>query len=186
MSHSIDSELDSAIHAQLYQISPVRDWGSRSSARSGDSGTEYVAGQVGIRGVRTFTISAFISLLEMLNVSFINTQHICLGLTGSNTPYTPIGRGGFSEVGYDELELPDESTSVAVAVKAFSPVKIDARKAKEMEKICETTITQAFIEVCIMKHPHLVVHKNIVDLLGVSQLQSATSSLQRLRHYSLL
>lgn len=124
-------------------------------------------------GIHTFTLSAFIELLEMLKVSFINTNP-----EKSNDIFSDfLERGGSGTVVYQEIRDIDRSTTIPVAVKSFVPIEKNPGGSKDIEEISKGTITQAFIEVCIMKPPLLELRSNIVKLRGVTA-STLTSSLQ--------
>ena len=99
----------------------------------------------------------------MLGIPTVQTLDTPLGGFLDNV----IGWGGFGTVGYHELDESPESSKIPVAVKSFSPITKDSDNVKEIEKISEEIITQAYIEICIMKEPHLATHANIVRLCGV-------------------
>ena len=109
-------------------------------------------------GLPTFTASAFSNLLEMLQVPFFRTEDVS---TGPALGF--IGGGGFAKVTYDEIKTQDPTKPVSVAIKALSPI---TPPLCDMD-IPSTTISQAFCEICIMKHPNLLEHPNILKFIGL-------------------
>jgi serine/threonine protein kinase len=56
-----------------------------------------------------------------------------------------------------------------VLIKALYPISEAETDVKQFESTSALTITQAFIEVCIMMHPTLMAHQNTVSLFGISK-----------------
>ena len=144
---------------------------------------------------RNFSSSDFIELLDALRVPFIDTLGTHFGLFG---PSTWLGQGGYSTIKYDVTETDnlyqsfkngndasvDEASSqdspkIVVAIKEFkdiTPVSQMLEKVKWVQSMSGSAISQAYHEICIMKHPQLAVHPNILGLLGVAQYQGGLSS----------
>jgi serine/threonine protein kinase len=124
-----------------------------------------------------FTASDFIQVLEVLDVPFVDRKGFKNQLFD-----VVIGEGQFSTVKYDEISTEAEATKarINVAAKELNDSKLDEGTAQCMKDIPTEAITQAFIEVCAMKHPLLSPHPrlsphppvsqhpNILRLLGVT------------------
>ena len=129
---------------------------------------------------RSFSTSEFVELLDAVQVPFINTTGTFFGLHGSS-PWSHLGEGGFSNVKHDEL-LGDDTDEVcgAVAVKEFKGRLPLSKQPEEVGHINSTmnsaSITQCYTEVCIMKHPRLSGHPNILRLLGISHIRNLPGS----------
>jgi serine/threonine protein kinase len=151
------------INAQPYGFVPVpHSSGSTGLNASEDGGDGYSFSFE----TRQFTTGEFIELLDALKVPFLEKS--------GNTSGPPdlLGAGGFAQIKYDEVTNQDGSNKMVVALKEFKnnhgPISHNLEKVSRIEAVSPATITQAFKEVCIMKHPQLSMHPNILQLLGTT------------------
>jgi serine/threonine protein kinase len=159
MSHSsVDSDFV-AIYAPLYHSTPVTTSREEIDEHEQEKSSLLTASY----GFRSMTASAFVDLLESLQVSSIITTQPQRG----GEPLI-VGRGGFGVVTYDQIHKVDESAPIAVAVKALPPISGSSASLRQFESIPTDIIAQAYLEVCILKHPLLATHDNIVTLFGIS------------------
>jgi len=107
------------------------------------------------------SMSEFIVLLQALEVQFIN---------GGSSQFRLfprlLGRGGFSDIKYEQISSP--ASGRAVAIKELKPESTNQDHMASVSNLPTNALAQAFIEVCIMKHPDLSRHRNIVQLIGIT------------------
>jgi serine/threonine protein kinase len=170
MDDMTDFDIDSIIRAQLCDISVSRESALASVDVRKNPQTEGIATCF---SEFTFASSELIDLLEVLEVPFIHTRkHIQTPRHVSDG--TMLGRGGFAEVSYDgNATVTNKST--AVAIKEFKPstIKHKVDTATRIQSMSSSAVTQAFIEVCIMRHPRLICHPNILQLLGITETDNS-------------
>lgn len=103
------------------------------------------------------------SLIHQLEVPFVVPEGFLSSL-GSR-----IGAGGFGEVMYRTISDDDSREhELAVGVKNLLRSGTNFDDSGQSDGISPETISQAFVEICVMKHPRLAKHENIVNLLGIT------------------
>lgn len=113
-----------------------------------------------------------IELLEALEVPILST-----GSSGFDRSAPLLGEGGFAEVRYSEVCEQDGSDESAAVIKELKQsTGNELRNVDHTQNIAANTITQAFIEVCTMKHPALTGNPNILQLLGTTTWAGSLSS----------
>lgn len=162
MTDSSDFEIDSHILRQLNRISlndlstppnnekPIQEPASKGSP------------------LREITFSEFTDLLVTLKIPFIGTsEHVLHDNFSTGT----LGQGGFGQVHYDMDAIVDDQTRADVAIKEFK-VSYTTYNTYSNETILNSTITQAYTEICVMKDERLSNHANILHLLGFTELNN--------------
>jgi len=155
MSFFIENELSLTKSRQLYRISPV------SAQLPAIRGLENDFAEPSQR-TRVFTSSALMWLLDRLKVPFVVPEGF-LSPLGSR-----IGGGGFGEIIYKTIKEHDAEAEFSVAVKNLSRSGMKFQNSEQAEGIAAQTISQAFVEICIMKHHRLAKHNNILNLMGIA------------------
>lgn len=105
--------------------------------------------------------SEFIELLDAPQVPFISTS--------KNPPQSGIlGQGGFSGISYDaNANIEEHGTPAIVAIKEFK--SSPSETTESLRNLPKAVLSQAFIEVCVMRHPVLSTQSNILRLLGITE-----------------
>lgn len=167
MADSRESEIDSIIESQLYVLSSIRDpafneYGDRApESRPDDAALLFPFHPV--------SKATFFEFLDVLKVPFIETHK----LYHEPTLAGAIGQGGFGEVSFNTNVQVGKTTTV-VAIKEFnSSPPGHAETIKSFDSMSVRAITQCFTEICVMKHPELSCHPNVVQLLGITERDSA-------------
>ena len=159
----------SAIYAQLHPSStlPISSW--NDDIPNSTTARHISASSSDSRGGRVYSISELLNLFEKLNVKKVQTTR----------PLFLIGRGGFGQVTYSELAEPNADSTGHVltgiaAVKTLSSLPENSQAVQDTEESTPAlSISQAFMEVCIMRNPRLLAHENIINLTGVASVNSA-------------
>jgi hypothetical protein len=149
---------DTAIEYQLCLATPVN---------TSRSGTSFVAPSTSAQEndhniesnptLRVFTTAQFIELLDAVGVLFLTRQ-------SDINKVMALGEGTFAEVMYGKMSISEHSDATAVAVKVFrerQSISDKLENVQQIEALPTEAITQAYIEVCIMKHHLLSKHPNI-------------------------
>jgi serine/threonine protein kinase len=167
-------DLETFLNAQLYNITPVL---------SRDSAALFDIDLPADRPFQSVDFSDFAKLLQTLAVPFLPTT--------ANSQWkmsSVIGEGGFAKVKRDELAptKPSSKALVAVALKELKSVSEVPEDAKRIEAMSPAMLQQAYIEVCVMRHPRLTGHPNILQLVGVTSDYCQIASLDLITEYSSL
>jgi hypothetical protein len=153
---------DSALKAPLCAFYPISSFDEPSQddvpndSNSGDAKDTSSS--------RFYSTVELMELVEVLQVPFLyqNRNHRHL-----STPAVMVGRGGFSTIRQQNVAnwLEFKHETMDVAIKEFT-----LRVPSEHTAVATGTvsITQTYIEICVMKHPHLLGHPNITQLLGIT------------------
>ena len=113
---------------------------------------------------RFYSTVELMELIEVLQVPFLYQNN-----DSALTPIVTVGTGGFSAIRRQTVRnwLDKKAEALEVAIKEFT-----SRQAIPSVNTPVATgtvsITQAYIEICVMKHPHLLDHPNITRLLGIT------------------
>ena len=147
--------ISSAVQAQLCQCSLV----SKPTVATHEDG-KTVDSPFG-----AYNVSDLVTLLALLDVRFIRANQVFMG----GSPII-LGTGGHAAVKYEELDKHpgDPSNRVAVAIKQYSAIPDCLTDETRFETVGSSVITQAYIEICIMKHPRLATHSHLLQLLGIT------------------
>lgn len=175
--------ISSAIKAQLLGLSLPRSVSSEAGITT--TGERNYAPSLCQSG----PISQLIDLLAILKVPFINTsKHVM-----EDPDIAILGQGGYAEVTFDGKATVNSNETVAVAIKEFKSLsnvdKLDATKPNEL--LSGSAVVQFFNEICVMKHPSLSTHANILRLYGTTETDlglglypTATSKLSLVTEYA--
>jgi serine/threonine protein kinase len=123
---------------------------------------------------RPFTATELVRLLDELDVPYL--RH-CGSLIGA--PDSLIGRGGNADIKYDKVRsrYDDVVRERGAAIKEFgwrsSTQDEKMSRLEEIESTSSSSITQAYMEICIMKHPFLSTHPNVLQLLGTADYSNS-------------
>lgn len=108
-----------------------------------------------------------IQLVELLQA--LQVEPLVIGTNSLGREVASLGEGGFGEVRYTEVEDLDGSGEAGAAIKEFKQSSSSTlRNVDELRNEGAIAISQAYLEICIMKHPRLVEHPNILQLLGTT------------------
>jgi serine/threonine protein kinase len=136
-----------------------------SGVRPVPTGDHHVTDDDGVGSLSdkfSYNASELIVLLKALGVPFLRHRY-------RSAPSTElVGKGGFSEVKHDvvsDWQKGYGAPDLDVAVKEFTWETVDEEE-EDLQPVPAQTITQAFIEVSIMKHPRLARSPNIIELVG--------------------
>ena len=153
------NSLDSAIYAQLYSFTTVSEWRLKSANEQVTSAED---DKDRVVHLPVYSLSALHRLCQTLDVPTIRTMQNAIGPSMK----TIIGSGGFGQVSYETVAaLP--ARGQAVAVKSFTPLSNVQNPPKISINSTAVTISQAYVEVCVMKHPDLIACPNITKLTGL-------------------
>jgi hypothetical protein len=120
-----------------------------------------------------FTTSDFTELVEALNLPFFDTRGEMRAHDGL------VGRGGFAAVKRTDITSKDGAGATAVAIKELRPKPGDldySASREQLKQVPEAPITQAYLELCIMKHPVIAKNPFITRLMGITQNSFDTHS----------
>jgi len=143
---SLDSH-DSAIEAQLYGLRSLSISNPQPSTHDLSSLTPVC-----------YTASDFLDLLEAVDVPTLQVDW---------SDSTLIGMGGHSKVVYGEVPGRGETIGTVVALKRLSSKQQPPPKSSNLDSVSLSITTQAFLEVCLMRHPFLSTHPNVLELIAV-------------------
>jgi serine/threonine protein kinase len=163
-------DIDTAIGAQLYGISRISRI-PRKYALESESNMNSEAPADSL-SYRSFSASELIALLQELEIPYLKNDDLMIEARANI-----VGRGGFGEVKYEGTvtSFYDQDFSrQGAAIKELSLAQtVETSTQERLSRTASlSTITQAYIEICTMKHPYLSSHPNIIQLFGTTDYRN--------------
>lgn len=167
MADSDDFVLDCAINALLCAFSPISSINDQDEDNHPDGPNS--GDPKDLCKSRSYGTADLMQLVENLQIPFLYQNQ------DYHSPFTPllVGRGGFAAIRAQTVEnwLKDEDEGVNGAIKQFvvrQSGRFEDVPVDSTGTVSRLAVTQAYIAVCVMKHPHLSTHPNITQLLGIT------------------
>ncbi len=105
----------------------------------------------------------FLELLESLDIPILTVSEY-------DARYEPsLGEGGFGEVRFTQVQPMFSTESSGAIVKELKASTVANMREDEQFKATWTgALKEAYTEICIMRHPNLVEHPHILQLIGTT------------------